>query len=299
MRHVVLAGMCALALVVSAQPASAEVRPETPAASAVARRAPATSETATIGGREVDIWRPAGRGPAPIIIFSHGFLGCGRQSTVLTQALADAGYLVVAPQHADSLCGHHLNPPEVPFWLPQDWTDATYRDRRDDIVAVIAGLHKDPRFAGQIDWSKLGLMGQSLGGYTVLGLAGGWPGWRLPEVKAVVALSPWCLPFISSPAERSGPHVSAPIEYQGGTTDLFITPSVSQHGGCYERDAGFPATFVEFRDAGHLAWTDMVALTDHADMILYARAFFDTWLLGRPPDMLRTRRGDVTDLRNK
>ena len=200
MRHVILAVICALGLAALTQPGSAEGRSETPDTSVVAVRAATGSETATIGGREVDIWRPAGNGPAPIIIFSHGFLGCGRQSSFLTQALADAGYLVVAPQHADSLCGHHLSRPEVPFMLPQDWTDAVYRDRRDDIVAVIAGLHEDPAFAGKIDWSKLGLMGHSLGGYTVLGLAGAWPSWRIPGVKAVVALSPWCLPFLWPPA---------------------------------------------------------------------------------------------------
>ena len=258
-------------------------------------RAAASGETATIGGREVAIWRPTGSGAAPIIIFSHGFLGCGRQSTFLTQALADAGYLVVAPQHADSLCGHHLSPPEVPFRRPQDWSDATYRDRRDDIVAVIAALHRAPAFAGKVDWTKLGLMGHSLGGYTVLGLAGGWPSWRIPEVRAVVALSPWCAPFLS-PAGGLG-SVSAPVEYQGGTRDFGITPSVSVPGGCFDATRP-PAAFVEFQDAGHLAWTDLVP-TDHADMIFYARAFFDAWLRGKSPELLRTRRDDVADLRVK
>jgi dienelactone hydrolase len=253
------------------------------------------SETATIGGRKVDIWRPSESGPAPIIIFSHGYLGCGRQSTFLTQALADAGYLVVAPQHADSLCGQQLNLPEVPFWQPQNWSDQTYRDRRDDIVAVISALHRDPAFAGEIDWTKLGLMGHSLGGYTVLGLAGAWPSWRIPDVKAVVALSPWCLPFLMAGGSLGG--VSATVEYQGGTGDFAITPSVSVPGGCYDATRA-PAEFVEFQDAGHLAWTDMTP-TAHADMIFYARTFFDVWLRGKPPDQLRIRRDGVTDLRLK
>jgi pimeloyl-ACP methyl ester carboxylesterase len=292
---VVLAVICVLTVATSTRPAVAEGRVETPAGGAAATRAAGGSETATIGGREVDIWRPPGTGPAPIIIFSHGFLGCGGQSTFLTQALADAGYLVVAPQHADSLCNRHLSRPEVPFRLPLDWTDSAYRDRRDDIVAVIAGLHRDPAFAGKIDWSKLGLMGHSLGGYTVLGLAGGWPGWRIPDVKAVVALSPWCLPFLSAAGGLGG--VSAPVEYQGGTLDIGLTPIVSQPGGCYDATRP-PAMFVEFRGAGHLAWTDLVP-TDHADMIFYARAFFDAWLRGRPQDMLRIRRAGVADLRSK
>ena len=251
-----------------------------------------SGETATLGGRRVNIWRPPGHGAAPIIIFSHGFLGCPTQSKFLTQGLADAGYWVIAPQHADSMCAHHLSLPQVPFIRPRDWSTATYRDRRDDIVAVIEALHHAPAFAGKIDWSKLGLMGHSLGGYTVLGLAGGWPDWRIPGVKAVVALSPWCAPFLTAPGGLDG--ISVPVEYQGGTLDFGITPSVKRRGGCYDATPA-PAEFVEFRGAGHLAWTDLVA-RDHADMIFYARAFFDTWLLGQSGDELRIRRSDVADL---
>jgi dienelactone hydrolase len=293
MRLAALTFACAVAMAATTQYGSAEGTQ--PARGAFATHAAASGETATLGGRKVDIWRPSGSGAAPIIIFSHGYLGCGRQSTFLTQALADAGYLVVAPQHADSLCGDHVSLPQVPFWRPQDWSDSTYRDRRDDIVAVIAALQRDPAFAGKIDWSKLGLMGHSLGGYTVLGLVGGWPSWRIPEVKAVVALSPWCVPFLLAGGSLGG--VSAPVEYQGGTADFAITPSVSVPGGCFDATKA-PATFVEFQYAGHLAWTDLVPI-GHADMIFYARAFFDAWLRGKSPEPLRIRRSDVADLRAK
>jgi dienelactone hydrolase len=291
-RQIVLACIGALAIIAATQSTLAQTGSERPSGGAPAVRA---GETATIGGRKVDIWRPASGGAAPIIIFSHGYLGCGGQSTFLTRALAEAGYFVIAPQHADSLCGHQMSLPDVPFWQPQDWSDSTYRDRRDDIVAVIAGLHRDPAFAGKIDWSRLGLMGHSLGGYTVLGLAGGWPGWRIPEVKAVVALSPWCVPFLLGGGSLG--HVSAPVEYQGGTEDYGLTTSVSLPGGCYDATRA-PAMFVEFQDAGHLAWTDLVAI-DHADMIYYARAFFDAWLRGRSADAMRVRRAGVADLRFK
>jgi len=294
-RRVVLALLCALLMDVPTQSGLAAGPLEKPAGGEIATRVAAGGETARLGGRVVDIWRPSGSGAAPIIIFSHGYLGCGRQSTFLTQALADAGYLVVAPQHADSLCGRHLSPPEVPFWQPQDWSDSTYRDRRDDIVAVIAALHRDPVFAGKIDWTKLGLMGHSLGGYTVLGLAGAWPNWRIPDVKAVVALSPWCLPFLLAGGDLGS--VTAPVEYQGGTDDFAITPTVSMPGGCYDATKP-PAAYVEFQGAGHLAWTDLVP-TDHADMVFYVRAFFDAWLRGKSAEPLRTRHDDVTDLRVK
>ena len=34
-----------------------------------------------------------------------------------------------------------------------------------------------------VDWSRFGLAGHSVGGYPALGLAGGWPSWRLNDVK--------------------------------------------------------------------------------------------------------------------
>ena len=283
MRRIVFALLCAVALVAAAPPESG-------------RAGPAQPETATIAGRHVDIWRPATDGPAPLIVFSHGYLGCGRQSSFLTGALAAAGYLVVAPRHADASCGSAaFIAPQAAFWRPWTWTEATYRDRRDDIVAVLDGLRHDPAFAGRIDWSRLGLLGHSLGGYTVLGLAGAWPDWRLPEVKAVVALSPFCAPFLTAHPGLGG--ISVPVEYQGGTLDYGITPTTSRRGGCFDRTPS-PAVYVELAGAGHLARTDLVP-TDHADMVFYTRAFFDARLRGQSAAPLSEPRSDVADLRVK
>jgi len=61
----------------------------------------------TVVGRDVAVWRPSGTAPAnghPLILFSHGFGGCNTQSVFLMQALAKAGYLVLAPNHRDARC---------------------------------------------------------------------------------------------------------------------------------------------------------------------------------------------------
>jgi pimeloyl-ACP methyl ester carboxylesterase len=301
MHRIVLAILCAVVLTAAPLTQTGRARPG----------AAFTAETATIGGRDVEIWRPAASGPAPLIVFSHGYLGCPDQSSFLMRALAEAGYLVVAPRHADASCGlRGLTLPQAAFWRPWTWSDATYRDRRDDIVAVLDSLRNAPAFAGRIDWSKLGLLGHSLGGYTALGLAGAWPDWRLPGVKAVVVLSPFCAPFVSGPPDLPSsdlPHpglpppglhaISVPVEYQGGTLDYGITPTVSRRGGCYDQTPA-PALYVELQGAGHLAWTDLVA-TDHADMVFYTRAFFDAWMRGESAAPLSDRRADVAELRTK
>src|SRR2546421_147846 len=77
--------------------------------------------------------------------------------------------------------------------------------------------------------------GHSLGGYTVLGLAGGWPSWKLPEVKAVLALSPYCSPLAQKGRLSA---IKVPVMYQGGTRDLGITPSVIKGRGAYDQTTG-------------------------------------------------------------
>ena len=179
--------------------------------------------------------------------------------------------------------------------LREPWSDMTLRDARDDILAVLAALKQDPAFAGKIDWSRLGLMGHSLGGHVVLGMAGAWPAWRLPEVKAVVALSPLCVPFLV----RGGTlgEMVAPVQFQGGTRDPGITPSVVRPGGCYDQTSA-PARLIVFRRAGHLDWTDPVTRTQGA-IIDHARGFLDVHLRGLPDRSIPARRHVIAAFRAK
>jgi pimeloyl-ACP methyl ester carboxylesterase len=135
------------------------------------------------------------------------------------------------------------------------WTDATYRDRRDDFTRLIAALHEKDGASWNIDWTHVGIAGHSLGGYTALALAGGWPSWKQPELKAVLALSPYCEPLA---LHGSLATLDVPVMYQGGTRDIGITPSVGKRGGCYAQTSA-PAHFVDLDGAGHFAWTDLVA----------------------------------------
>lgn len=65
----------------------------------------------------------------------------------------------------------------------------------------------------------------------MVGLAGGWPSWKTPGAKAVLALSPYTEPVLVHGTLGA---VSGPVMYQGGTLD-----------------------FVDFARAAHLAWTDL------------------------------------------
>ena len=85
--------------------------------------------------------------------------------------------------------------------------------------------------------------------------------------------------------------------YQGGTADLAITPSVRRPGGAYDKTPA-PVTFVELRQAGHLAWTDLIPKV-HDTVVHYALAFFDNAFKGAAIAPLHERYGDASDVRWK
>jgi len=249
----------------------------------------------TVAGRDVAVWKPVGAAPPsgyPLIIFSHGLGGCNTQSTFLMTALANAGYLVVAPNHADGRCGtarasrrdpSSSDVPEPPVRDDSKWSDASYRVRATDVEAVLDSILRARVFEGvPVDAERIGIAGHSLGGYTALGLAGAWPSWKDARIKAVLALSPYCTPFVARGALG---HLDVPTMYQGGTWDFGITPSVRRLQGAYDLSST-PKYYVEFTRAGHFAWTDLnprfQSLIDR-----YSIAFFDRYVKGlNNPDPL-------------
>ena len=179
------------------------------------------------------------------------------------------------------------------FGQPDRWDDSTYSNRADNINDLLDALKNDPQFGKQIDFTRIGLMGHSLGGYTVMGLAGAWPKWKMRGVKAVLALSPFSQPFL---AQQTVGGIGIPIMFQGGTRDPGITPWIEKTSGAYD-SAPAPKYFVEFDGATHFAWTDM--RHEYWDSIIaYSEAFLDHYVKGLPAGPgLTLPRGDVAQLR--
>jgi len=131
------------------------------------------------------IWQPDGinaRAPFPLIVFSHSSGGDRRSATFLCSHLASHGYVVAAMDHSE-LVAEDLAPV----------ADETTEQREARVDAVIASRVPDVRFlidhvlgAGlDVDPDKIGLVGHSFGGWTVL---------AVPEadmrVGSVVAMGP-------------------------------------------------------------------------------------------------------------
>ena len=230
----------------------------------------------------------------PLIIFSHGFAGCGTQSVFLTEELARAGYIVAAPDHSDAACSvdHsmklRLPLPQKTFLTGLGWSEKTYRNRRRDIENVLEYMLEFSSFAGMIDQGRIGALGHSLGGYTVLGMAGAWPGWHDPRIKAVAAVSPFVKPYLRQDRLKG---VKVPVMLQGAQYDWGVTPTLHGETGAFARLLQ-PKYYLELNGGSHLEWTNAVCLghrsvqgcldkRDNASLIVkYTLAFFDKHLKG-------------------
>lgn len=236
----------------------------------------------------------------PLVLFSHGDLGCGLQSVTLTEELARHGYVVAAPDHADAFLCHtveksgsrHARPPQPSFLKPETWDDQTFLDRRNDLETLLAALLADHEFQQVINPDTIGAAGHSLGGYTVVGLAGGWPSWLDPRIRAVLALSPYVMPF---QVQKTLGDVHVPLMYQGGTLDVGITPFLQGNKGAFA-NANPPVYFAVLQHASHFAWVDCrdnrttatcLANVTNARLIAdYAIAFFNHYLKHIPEPIL-------------
>jgi predicted dienelactone hydrolase len=246
--------------------------------------------------------------PVPLVVFSHGNTGCGIQSIAFTEELARHGYVVAAPDHADAMVCHTVRPTvPVPRTRQPDfdkldtWNETSFADRRADVEATIDGLLAHGDFHDVIDAENIGAAGHSLGGYTVVGLAGGWAGWLDRRIRAVLGLSPYVMPF---QVQETLGNVRVPLMYQGGTLDVGITPFLAGPNGAY-RHANPPAFFLVLRDAGHFAWVNCgnarttascLAARDSFRLIDdYGIAFFDSYLKHRRTPLLTHKRPELAE----
>lgn len=198
-----------------------------------------------------------GCGKFPLVVFSHGFAGCGTQSIFFTEELARRGYVVIAPDHKDAICSVDGSLPTFaknqPSLLdPKSWSQSSYIERRDDIKNIINGAMSG-YLKNIIDKEKIALAGHSLGGYTALGLAGGWDNWKDSRIKAVLLLSPYTLPFTLNDTLKK---VEVPVMYQGADFDIGITPFIEGKDGAYTK-TNSTKYFVKLKGGNHFIWTNL------------------------------------------
>ena len=110
----------------------------------------------------IDATVPRGDRPHPLVVLSHGTGGTAEQLGWLATALAAEGFVAIAPDHH----GNTANQTPTARGFLHFW------ERARDLTAVLDRIATDPVFGPVIDVERVGAAGFSLGGSTVLSLAG-------------------------------------------------------------------------------------------------------------------------------
>ncbi len=178
------------------------------------------------------IRRPAGSGPAPLVLLSHGLGGSREGLAYLGEALAGAGYVAVHLQHKGSDAAIWQGGADVRASMGAAVTDiGAALARLQDVVFALDTVQADgePLLQGRIDQDRIAIAGHSYGAWTVSHMLGerlplGGFGLNLPDprLRAGIALSPippLPIPVIGVPAAVAYRGIAAPILHVTGTRD--------------------------------------------------------------------------------
>ncbi len=124
-------------------------------------------KTVTIGGNGVFYGTPAGRGAPhrdgqfPAVVISHGAGGNAGQFGWIAAELAQAGFVVILPNHPGTTSGNASAEAAVRVW-----------ERPADVSAVLDEITSNPASYPYIDVDRIAMLGFSAGGYTAMAIAG-------------------------------------------------------------------------------------------------------------------------------
>ncbi len=237
------------------------------------------------------VYKPSLSARYPLLVYSHGFWGCATASTYLTQYIASQGYIVIAPEHEDRyFCSAEgLTSTMLPLYDLTKPNIIDFPDRPIDISASIdemLRLNQAPEsaFYQAIDLNAIGVIGHSLGAWTVQVASGALPGHRDNRIKAALLLEAGV--EMDPPDFYSQIHV--PVMYQLGQLSRIDGESLLPRRRAY--DASNPSKFlVIIEGADHMSFDDTVcqpylprtiencqaSSSQAATAIKYSTAFFD------------------------
>jgi len=114
-------------------------------------------------GTDAMLEAPISRGKYPLILLSHGAgLGGTPQATSwIATPLAKQGFIVVAPTHPGNAGANRSAAETMKLWL-----------RPADITATLDAIKKDAFFKDGLETDRIGALGLSAGGNTILALVG-------------------------------------------------------------------------------------------------------------------------------
>lgn len=186
-------------------------------------------------------------GPFPLVLLSHGFAGIRFQDFTLCEYLASHGYIVVAPDHTKNAFVAAF--PEGPVIFNPLATPWSYAHRLKDLsflIDVFTDLNAaDPEkfWTDRVDLSRIGAIGHSFGGTTVLQETK-----RDARIGAAVDMASFMFPFLPDGFDTPLMFMIGSEDRTMGDTEPLIRVNFAQSPA--------PKYFLEFFDGGHYTFTD-------------------------------------------
>lgn len=201
---------------------------------------------------------PPAAGRYPLVLFSHGRTGMRFSYSLLCEALAARGSIVVSADH--------------PGDVLTDWLLGSFVDDRTNEMSRVADAHAllavlqpggaalPAALLAAIDHARIALVGHSYGAYTALATAAGVRGVPAHDrVGAVVCLQP----YTRSMSDGALGRVTAPTLLVVSELDT-TTPASTDADRPWALVRGLPTWRVDLAGAAHQASTDMGLYTELA-----------------------------------
>ncbi len=177
---------------------------------------------------------PAGDGPFPVVLFSHGAASFRLQSSELAQHLASWGIVTASTDHPSRDLLNRFGgtaegqPPAI--------------DQMRSMRTYLTTLDGDPLLGGSLDNERVALGGHSAGGGTIVEMAG----------------DPGILGYVSYASGLGDAAPDVPSMFMAGALDTIVDP-VERTQAAFDA-APPPSWFWNFDGAGHLAFSDLCAI---------------------------------------
>lgn len=255
----------------------------------------------TAGEVPLRVFLPAGKGPAPVLLFSHGLGGSREGNRFMGEHWAKRGYVAVFLQHpgSDSGVWKDVPPAERLSALKSAASLENFLKRTRHVGAVLDALtawNKEAKhpLQGRLDLTKVGMSGHSFGAVTTQAVSGQrFPigdGFTDVRIKAALVLSP-SVPRRGD-ASKAFANVTMPWMLMTGTHDEAIIgeQTAASRLGVYPALPPGQKYELVLKDAEHSAFTDRALPGDalprnpnhHRLLLAFSTAFFDSTLKGDP-----------------